>query len=163
MYRFLIALLIVLSRTSGAMALEIPKLQGRVTDLAGILTADQVSSLDDKLKQFEETDSTQVAVLIIPSLEGESLEDYSIKVAQAWKLGQKNRDNGALLLIAMKDRQARIEVGYGLEGNLTDARSNQIIRNEIAPRFREGDYFGGIDAAVTAAAAPRAMLRDRHY
>ncbi len=133
-----------------ALAIDVPQLRDRVTDVAGILTADQIASLDTKLQSFEATDSTQIAVVIIPSLEGESLEAYSMRVAEAWKIGQKGRDNGAILLIALRDRKVRIEVGYGLESNLTDARTNQIIRNEIAPRFREGDYYGGIDAAVTA-------------
>jgi uncharacterized protein len=133
-----------------ALAIDVPKLQGRVTDLAGILTPDQIASLDAKLQEFEKTDSTQLAVLIIPSLEGDSLEDFSLRVAEAWKIGRKERDNGAILLVSMRDRSVRIEVGYGLESNLTDARTNQIIRNEFAPRFRQGDYYGGIDAAATA-------------
>jgi uncharacterized protein len=149
MFRFVIGLALLLLQGHAALALDVPKLQDRVTDLAGVLTPDQIASLDSKLRELETTDSTQVAVLIIPSLEGESLEEYSIRVAEAWRLGQKGRDNGALLLISMKDRKIRIEVGYGLEPNLTDARSNQIIRNDIAPRFREGDFYGGIDAGVT--------------
>lgn len=142
------ALLFLLA--SGAPALEVPALQSRVTDLAGILTAEQTAELEKKLEDLERTDSTQVAVLIIPSLEGESLEDYSLRVAENWRLGRKGRDNGAILLIAMKERRIRIEVGYGLESVLTDARSAQIWRNEIVPRFREGDFYGGIDAGVTA-------------
>jgi uncharacterized protein len=149
MYRFALCLTFFFFQSFGALALDVPKLQDRVTDLAGVLTPDQISTLDAKLKELEDTDSTQVAVLIIPSLEGESLEDYSMRVAEAWKLGQKGRDNGAILLVSMKDRAIRIEVGYGLEPKLTDARSNQIIRNDIAPRFGQGDFFGGIDAGVT--------------
>ncbi len=149
MSRFVIGLMLLLFQGMAAIALDIPKLQDRVTDLAGVLTPDQVASLDSKLQELERTDSTQVAILIIPSLEGESLEDFSIHVAEAWRLGQKGRDNGALLLISMKDRAIRVEVGYGLEPTLTDARSNQIIRNEIVPRFRSGDFYGGIDAGVT--------------
>jgi uncharacterized protein len=149
MSRFVIGLALFLFQALAAIALDVPKLQARVTDLAGILTLDQVAGLDSKLQQLEKTDSTQVAILIIPGLEGESLEDFSIRVAEAWRLGQKGRDNGALLLISMKDRAIRIEVGYGLEPTLTDARSSQIIRNEIVPRFRAGDFYGGIDAGVT--------------
>ncbi len=149
MLRSAIGIALFLFQTVAALALDIPKLQDRVTDLAGVLTPDQKASLDSKLQELERTDSTQVAVLIIPSLEGESLEDYSIRVAEAWRLGQKGRDNGALLFISIKDRKIRIEVGYGLEPTLTDARSGQIIRNEIVPRFREGDFYGGIDAGVT--------------
>jgi uncharacterized protein len=120
-----------------------------VTDLAGVLAPEQISRLESQLQDLENTDSTQVAVLIIPSLEGDSLEDFAIRVAEAWKLGQKGRDNGAILLISMKDRAIRIEVGYGLEEKLTDARSNQIIRNDIIPRFRAGDFSGGIEAGTT--------------
>ena len=150
MPRFAIAAVWLFLQVAGAQALDVPKLRDRVTDLAGVLTPDQVSSLDTKLKELETTDSTQVAVLIIPSLEGEPLEDYSMRVASEWKIGQKGRDNGAILLIAMKERRIRIEVGYGLEPTLTDARSSQIWRNEIVPRFRTGDFYGGIDAGVTA-------------
>lgn len=148
MRRLTLAIVLILFQCLGALALEVPKLQRRVTDLAGILTPDQIASLESKLQSFEATDSTQIAVLIIPSLEGDSLEDFSIRVAEAWKLGDKERDNGAILLVAMRDRAVRIEVGYGLESNLTDAKSGRIIRNELVPRFRQGDYYGGIDAAV---------------
>jgi uncharacterized protein len=149
MHRFAICLVCILLQCAGASALDVPQLKQRVTDLAGVLTADQVSVLDSKLSELESTDSTQVAVLIIPSLEGESLEDYSMRVAEAWKLGQKARDNGALLFISMKDRAIRIEVGYGLEANLTDARTSQIIRNDMFPQFRAGDFYGGVDAGLT--------------
>ncbi len=135
---------------AGAGAIDIPKLQARVTDLAGVLTAEQSASLEEKLRQFEVTDSTQIAVLIIPGLEGEPLEDFSERVATAWRLGQKGRDNGALLLIAMKERRVRIEVGYGLEPTLTDIRSRHIIQDEILPAFKQQHYYEGIDAGVTA-------------
>jgi uncharacterized protein len=133
-----------------AFALEIPKLKTRVTDLAGLLTPDETASLEAKLSQFETSDSTQIAVLVIPSLEGEVLEDFAGRVADAWRLGQKGRDNGALLFIAMKERRVRIEVGYGLEANLTDARSRRIIENEITPNFRQQQYYQGIDAGIVA-------------
>ncbi len=150
MRHFWINLLLVSLLAAQATALDIPNLRARVTDLAGLLTTEQISELEAKLKNLEETDSTQIAVLVIPSLEGEVLEDYSERVATAWRLGQKGRDNGALLLLAMKERKIRIEVGYGLEPRLTDALSRRIIQNDLAPRFREHDYYGGIDAAVTA-------------
>jgi len=149
MRRITLGLLLFLFQGLCSWALEIPNLQQRVTDMAGVLTPDQIAGLDSKLHDLEISDSTQVAVLIIPSLEGESLEDYTMRVATAWRLGQKGRDNGALLFISMKDRKIRIEVGYGLEPTLTDARTNQIIRNEIMPRFKEGDFYGGIDAGIT--------------
>ncbi|MGA2262249.1 MAG: TPM domain-containing protein [Acidobacteriota bacterium] len=142
--------LFLLLNAVGAFALDIPKLKARVTDLAGVLTTDQTAGLEEKLKQFEASDSTQIAILIIPGLEGEDLMDYSVRVATAWRLGQKGRDNGALLFIAMKERQVRIEVGYGLEPNLTDALSRRIIENEILPNFRQQQFFEGIDAGITA-------------
>ena len=150
-HRFAFLLLLLLP-CAGASALDVPLLKERVTDLAGVLTAEQVSVLDSKLRDLESTDSTQLAVLIIPSLEGESLEDYSMRVVEAWKLGQKAHDNGALLFVSLRDRKIRIEVGYGLESVLTDARSSQIIRNDISPRFRESDFYGGIDAGLTGIA-----------
>jgi len=150
-HRFAFLLLLLLP-CAGASALDVPLLKERVTDLAGVLTAEQISVLDSKLRDLESTDSTQLAVLIIPSLEGESLEDYSMRVVEAWKLGQKAHDNGALLFVSLRDRKIRIEVGYGLESVLTDARSSQIIRNDISPRFRESDFYGGIDAGLTGIA-----------
>ena len=148
--RLILSLCLLVMHAASALALDIPKLQARVTDLAGLLTPEQVSTLDAKLQDLEAKDSTQIAVLIVPSLEGEPLEDYTVRVAAAWRLGQKGRDNGALLIVAMKERKMRIEVGYGLEPNLTDARSHRIIQDEIIPRFRQGQYFEGIDAGVSA-------------
>ncbi len=150
MTRLAILLAGLLMRASVAAAIDVPTLRERVTDLAGVLTAAQKAALDSKLRDLESTDSTQVAVLIIPSLEGESLEGYSLRVAEAWKIGQKGRDNGVILLVSMKERKIRIEVGYGLESILTDALSSRIIRNQISPRFKQGDFYGGIDAGVTA-------------
>ena len=150
MSRLLFGIALFLCQCLGALAIDVPSLETRVTDLAGILSPEQKASLEEKLQAFERTDSTQIAVLIIPSLQGESLEGYSIRVAEAWKIGHKGQDNGAILLISIEDRAVRIEVGYGLESNLTDARTGQIIRNDFIPRFKRGDYYGGIDAAATA-------------
>ena len=136
--------------TSLSFALDVPPLTGRVVDLAHVLPPDRVESLTARLKAHEETTSNQVTVLVLPSLEGEPLESYSHRVATTWKLGQKGTDNGVLLLVAMKERKIRIEVGYGLEGALTDARSAQIIRSDIVPRFRAGDAPGGVAAGVDA-------------
>jgi len=136
--------------TSLSFALDVPSLTGRVVDLAHVLPPNTVESLTARLKAHEETTSNQVTVLVLPSLEGEPLESYSHRVATTWKLGQKGADNGVLLLVAMKERKIRIEVGYGLEGALTDARSAQIIRGEIVPRFRAGDAPGGVAAGVDA-------------
>lgn len=131
-------------------ALDVPPLRTRVTDLSGVLSSSEQMKLEEKLFLFESQTSNQIAVLIIPSLEGDALEDYSIRVNDQWKLGEKDKDNGVLLLIVINDRKIRIETGYGLEGALTDLISASIIRNEIAPAFRGGNYFAGIDAGITA-------------
>lgn len=127
-----------------AHALDVPPLTGRVVDLAHVLPNSTVESLTARLTTHEGQSSNQVAVLTIPSLDGESLEEFAHRVATTWKLGRKGTDNGVLLLVAIKERKVRIEVGYGLEGVLTDIRSAQIIRTEIVPRFRAGDMSGGI-------------------
>ena len=131
-------------------ALEVPPLRQRVTDLTGTLTAREIEELELTLSNFEAQTSNQLAVLVIASLEDQAIEDYAIRVVDAWKLGKADKDNGILLLIALNDRQMRIEVGYGLEGALTDMLSSQIIRYEIAPEFRRGDYSAGIKRGVTA-------------
>jgi uncharacterized protein len=146
----LMACLNLLLGVASAWALEVPTLPGRVVDPSHVLSPAVVESLTARLAAHEANTSNQVAVLILPSLEGEPLEEYSHRVATTWKLGQKGTDNGALLLVALKERKVRIEVGYGLEGALTDARSAQIIRNEIVPRFRAGDLPGGVTAGVEA-------------
>lgn len=133
-----------------AAALEAPQLRARVNDLAGILTPATVQLLEINLSRLEQEESTQIAVLTIPSLEGDSLEDFSLRVATGWGLGQEKADNGALLLVAVQDRKIRIEVGYGLEDRLTDLLSGRIIRNEIAPAFRQGDYNQGVVNGVAA-------------
>lgn len=130
---------------------KVPELWGtRIHDQADILSPAFVSELEQQLKRHEDSTSNQIAILIIESLQDYPIEEYALQVAEAWKLGQEDKDNGALLLIALGDRKVRIEVGEGLEGVLPDAVANQIIRNEMAPRFRENNYEGGIRAAVTA-------------
>ncbi|HTH58339.1 MAG TPA: TPM domain-containing protein [Cyclobacteriaceae bacterium] len=121
-----------------------------VHDEAHILSAATVAQLESILKAERDSTSNQIAVLIVPSLEGDDIDSYGIRVAEAWKIGQKDKDNGAILLIAVQDRKMRIEVGQGLEGVLTDAMSSRINRNEIAPHFRQGDYDGGVTAGVLA-------------
>jgi uncharacterized protein len=140
----------LLLNTLSVFALDVPPLTGRVVDLSHALSANEADSLAAILKAHEDQTGNQVAVLILPSLEGESLEEYSHRVATTWKLGKKGTDNGALLLIVLKERKLRIEVGYGLEDTLTDLRSAHIIRNEIVPRFRSGDIPGGVQAGVDA-------------
>lgn len=129
---------------------EVPFLSARVNDYAGILSSQTVAELERQLRDHEMKTSNQVAVLTMSSLEGTSIEEFSLKVAESWKLGQKEKDNGVLLLIARDDRKLRIEVGEGLEGFLTDARSSQIIRHEIVPHFKKGDYDSGVRAGVAA-------------
>ncbi len=129
---------------------SVPQIHRRVNDLAGLLTADQVSELETQLQAFEEETSNQIVVLAVPSLNGGSLEDYTIRVAEKNKLGKKGHDNGVLFFIARDEHQMRIEVGYGLEGVLTDALSSEIIRRIVAPKFRDGDYYGGISAGIEA-------------
>lgn len=136
--------------TSLSFALDVPPLTGRVVDLAQVLPAEVAASLVRELEAHEAKTSNQVAVLTLPSLEDEPLETFSHRVAATWKLGQKGTENGVLLLIALRERKVRIEVGYGLEGTLTDLRSAHIIRQEIVPRFRSGDLPGGIAAGVQA-------------
>ncbi|TGN21001.1 TPM domain-containing protein [Leptospira idonii] len=131
-------------------AIDVPKLTRQVTDNAGVLSAETVAKLEIKLKSFEETTSNQIAVLTIPSLEGDTIEGAAIQVFDAWKLGQKDKDNGVLLIISIQDRKMRIEVGRGLEGALTDVLSDHILRNEIRPKFKANDMNGGVEAGVDA-------------
>ncbi len=126
----------------------VPPLTSPVTDVAGILTPDQSAALDAKLRAFEQAKGSQVAVLVVSTTQPEEIEQYAIRVAEAWKLGREGVDDGALLLVAVQDRRVRIEVGYGLEGVLPDATANRIIDEEIRPAFRRQDYYGGISAGV---------------
>jgi len=129
----------------------VPELWGtRIHDDAGLLQAATIASLESQLKIFEDSTSNQIAILTVTSLDGDPIEEYALRVAEKWKLGQAQKDNGVLLLIAKDDRKMRIEVGMGLEGPLPDALCNRIIRNEMAPRFRQGDFDGGVQAAVNA-------------
>jgi uncharacterized protein len=143
-------LLLILLFPVLAAALDVPPLQGRVNDHANIIPPDARQRIEQKLAALEQRTGAQIAVLTIPSLEGDSLEDFSLRVAEAWKLGQAGKDNGALLLVAQQDRKMRVEVGYGLEPVLTDLETSLIQRDYIVPRFRNGDFGGGIEAGVDA-------------
>lgn len=144
-------LLLLGSLPSAFAALEIPaKPDGYVTDSSALLSPAARTRLENTLRLFEEKTSTQVLVAIFPSLEGESLEDFSIRLAEAWKPGQKTRDNGIVFLIFRDDRKIRIEVGYGLEGALTDALSASIIRDIVAPQFRAGNFDEGVEQGAAA-------------
>jgi len=148
MLPFLILLQLLLPLA--ASALEVPELRGYVNDYAGMISPSTGAQLAEKLKAFEESDSTQMVILTIPSLEGEPIEDVGIKVAESWKIGQKGKDNGILLLVSKQERKMRIEVGRGLEGRLTDLTAGRIIDLVITPRFRAGDLDGGFIAGVSA-------------
>jgi len=144
-------LLLVLLAGPGMAALRIPPPPDRrVNDYAGVLSAADRDRLEQKLVAGEAGSRNQIVVAIFRSLQGESLEDYSIRLAQAWRIGQKGLDNGVIFLVFLDDRKTRIEVGYGLEGNLTDAISSSILRDVVAPRFREGRIADGIGAGVDA-------------
>lgn len=130
---------------------DVPPLDNhRVHDDAGVLSPSTVAHLEQSLREFEDSTSNQIAILIFSSLEGESIDQFGIRVGDEWKLGTKGNDNGAILLVAVNDRKVRIEVGQGLEGPLPDAVCNRIIRNEMAPSFRRGDYDGGVLSAIDA-------------
>lgn len=139
------------SLISSAFALSIPdRPEHYVNDYAGLLSPDTRRDLERTLADFERQTSTQVVVAIFESLEGGSLEDFSIRLAEKWKIGSEKNDNGVILLVFKNDRQIRIEVGYGLEGALPDALADRIIRGEIVPAFREGDFDGGLARGVAA-------------
>ncbi len=140
-----------------AAAREVPALRERVTDEAGVLGANEVRELDRRLAAYEQATGRQIAVLVVRSLEGDSLEDFSIRVVEAWKLGREGRDDGILVLLAMEERKARIEVGYGLEGEVTDLVSARIIHDVMRPYLRQdrpgAALLAGVEALVAAAGA----------
>ncbi|MDG4476210.1 TPM domain-containing protein [Thiovibrio frasassiensis] len=141
--------LLLVAGPKSAKALEVPQYQGYVTDLAGMISPGERQKLEQMLLAFEQSDSTQIAVLTIPSLEGDSLEDFSIRTVDAWKIGQKGKDNGVLLLVSKGDRKIRIEVGRGLEGVLTDLLAGRIVDQIISPRFKSGQLDQGFEAGIT--------------
>src|SRR3954447_497211 len=122
----------------------VPPLTGRVVDKTATLGNSDIASLDKTLRDFEARMGSQIAVLIVPTTQPESIEQYSIRVAEAWKIGRRKVDDGAVLVVAKDDRKLRIEVGYGLEGALTDVTAKRIIDEVITPKFRSGDFAGGI-------------------
>ena len=126
----------------------VPPLTARVTDLTGTLTREQQAGLERMLQEFEARKGTQLAVLMVPTTAPEPIEQYALRVGEQWKIGRKKVDDGAILVVAKDDRALRIEVGYGLEGVLNDATASRIIREIIVPRFREGDFYGGINAGL---------------
>lgn len=144
----LAALLLCLAGAPAWSAATVPVLHRHVTDQTGTLTPEQVAQLEARLVALEQKKGSQVAVLMVATTGDQSLEGYSLAVAEAAQLGRAKTDDGLLLLVAKDDRKARIEVGYGLEGVVTDALSSRVIREYLAPKFRANDYFGGISDAV---------------
>jgi len=136
-----------------AAALDVPYLTGRIVDGAEILSPAAREEISQALKAHEDRTTNQIAVLTVPSLEGDNIEDFAIRVFETWRLGQAEKDNGLLFVVALSDRRMRIEVGYGLEGDLTDLAAGRIIRNVMTPRFKDGDYDSGIRDGVSAAIA----------
>jgi uncharacterized protein len=142
----------LLAAPSVARGLDVPALSGHVNDLAQLLSPAARDALEKKLTELETRTGTQIAVLTVPSLEGESLEAYTVKVAQTWRLGRKGADDGVLFFVSKQDRKMRIEVGYGLESRLTDLSSRRILDERVRPRFQSGDFARGIEAGVDAIA-----------
>ena len=147
---YLIALLLYFFLPVSGYPLDVPPLTGRINDTAGMLSAGTRQQLESELAAFEKAESTQVVLLTVPSLDGEPIEQFGIKAAEAWRIGQKGNDNGAILILSKQERKVRIEVGRGLEGRLTDLVSGRIIRIEMTPRLKAGDNDGGIAAGLRA-------------
>ncbi len=144
-----IGLALALLAPPAAMAqVAVPALRGHITDQTGTLTPPQQSTLEQTMAAFEAKKGSQLAVLIVPTTAPEAIEQFALRVAEQWKLGRKKVDDGAILVVAKNDRTLRIEVGYGLEGALSDITSKRIISEAITPRFKQGDYFGGIEAGM---------------
>lgn len=146
------ALLLLLSSLwvlNGVLAKEVPpRPQTMVNDYAGVLSPGQVSALEQKLRAYEDSTSTQIAIVIDKSLEGDDAFEYSFRLAQAWGIGQKDKDNGVLIYVAQAERKIRIVTNVGVQGFLTDALSKRIIETTITPAFKQGDFYGGLDGAV---------------
>jgi uncharacterized protein len=145
----LAAAALMLAALAAAAQTALPNVTSRVTDTTGTLTAQQRAALEERLAAFEAKKGSQIAVVLVPTTEPETIEQYAIRLAEQVKPGRKNVDDGALLVVATKDRSLRIEVGYGLEGVIPDAVAKRIVSDDIVPHFKRGDFFGGVDAGVT--------------
>jgi len=143
------AALLGVALQAAAAGADIPPLKARVTDITGTLSAQNIARLEQKLAAFEQEKGVQVAVLMVPTVQPESIEEYAVRVFEQWKLGRKRVDDGVLLVVAKNDRKLRIEVGYGLEGAINDATAKRIINDDIVPHFKHGDFAAGIDAGVS--------------
>jgi uncharacterized protein len=146
--RLLLAVAALVLAFAVAAEIAVPPLKARVTDLSGTLSAAEQGALEQKLEAFEARKGSQIAVLIVPTTDGEAIEPFSTRVFEQWKLGRKKVDDGVLLIVAKNDRKLRIEVGYGLEGALPDAIAKRIIEQDIAPQFRQGAFAAGVEAGV---------------
>ena len=146
---WLVGLLLAAFALAAWAQIAVPALTRPVTDLTATLSADQVAALESRLAAFEAERGSQIAVLMVPTLAGEDIAAFGIRVAERWKIGREKADDGLILIVAKDARTLRIEVGYGLEGAIPDAIARRVIDELIAPRFREGDYAGGLDAGVT--------------
>lgn len=147
-YFLLVFLLILIPATAGLAYYDLGQPAGFVNDYAGLISPEARQDLETKLVNFEKETSNEITVVTINSLEGDTIENFAVKLFEQWGIGKKDKDNGVLVLIAKNERKMRIEVGYGLEGALTDAQSNWIIQNVMRPAFQKGDYNGGINGAV---------------
>jgi uncharacterized protein len=156
------ALPLALALATSLASAAVPRNNGWVTDLAGFLTAPQAQSLQTQMEAYRQGSGNEIALLTVPDLGGEPIERYALEVARAWGLGEKGKNNGALLVISRAERQIRIEVGRGLEGTITDSISGRIIRGVIVPAFKQGRYYegirGGIEALQAAAGGDTARL-----
>ncbi len=146
----LLATALMVAAGAGIADVAVPPLKAAVTDLTGTLSAPQASALDASLKAFAEKRGSQVAVLLVPTTQPETIEQYAIRVAEAWKIGRKKQDDGVIVVVAKNDRTLRIEVGYGLEGPIPDAIAKRIIAEIITPKFKSGDFNGGLTDGTAA-------------
>lgn len=146
--RWLLALWLLVLPWTALAEVPVPELAARVTDLTNTLSPDQKSALESRLAAFEREKGSQIAVLLVPSTQPETIEQYGIRVVDNWKLGRKGIDDGILVLMATQDREVRIEVGYGLEGVIPDVTAKRVIEEIMIPRFREGDVAGGLNAGI---------------
>lgn len=147
--KFIISALFFFVASIFSFAAEVPALKGRINDYADVIDSDDEAQLNEYLTRLDDQTGIQIAVLTVPTIDGESIETYSMRVAESWKLGQKGEDNGALVVLALEEHDIRIEVGYGLEGVLTDTKCGLILRNVIIPEFKDGDYSEGILKGVS--------------
>lgn len=147
--KFVVLALVLCGAQAAFADVAVPPLVGRVVDQTGTLTSDYIDTLNQRIRSFEQRKGSQIAVLIVPTTQPETIEQYSLRVAETWKIGRKKIDDGALLVIAKNDHKLRIEVGYGLEGALTDVTSRRIIDEVIVPHFKNGEFAGGISDGIT--------------